>query len=272
MCSLPSFSGRAKTDRMMMVRRRRHIDLYMSGSSVGALSPPMEEEGDGVEFDAPLATKLTAGVLLGVLCLWGFLVAGTRAVNTLTPTVGQDGLRKGLHSAVFGFACFFDILFFPLQRREAKDKNFIKNLRRPTWAPPPLAFPIVWSLIKTLWTVAMSTAFDIVGRNVFATIPTGLFAVHLTLGTAWSNLYTKENQLGAGVPLIFLLGGTFIGTAWALYKISPIAGLLYIPSCIWGCIASCLNVRVWQLNGCPPLYPFRLSGSPGVSARSEGEK
>ncbi|CAM9831706.1 unnamed protein product [Discosporangium mesarthrocarpum] len=230
-----------------------------------ASSAPVEVERasvifSGRSFDPRLTARLLLGFVFGVAGMWGFLAGATYVLDSLSKTIASDGVKQALTVLVFGAACFLNDLFVPFQR-EAQDKDFMMKLKRPKWAPPALAFPVVWIIIKSLWTAAAVNVFNAVGRAPLKRVPVGLFSLHLALASVWNNLYAKENQIGAGVPLIFVLWASFALTARVFTQVSQTAGLMYLPSVLWGGLASVLNVRVWQLNGREPLYPFKKSPS-----------
>jgi len=84
--------------------------------------------------------------------------------------------------------------------------NVMNKRIRPSWMPPPLAFPIVWSTIGVLRTVAAVMIWEAVGRQLLV-VPLAVYCLHLSIGDTWNTINNVENRLGTAV-----LG---VGFVWA---------------------------------------------------------
>ncbi|MDA0865694.1 MAG: tryptophan-rich sensory protein [Cyanobacteria bacterium] len=168
--------------------------------------------------------------------------------------------------AMAAIACTFFALmtlrsrFFSLLDNTRNNGRYTA-LQRPGWAPPPLAFPIVWMTIAVLRVVSAYLVWSALGQT-FLCLPLILFGVHLSLGDTWNTIFTVEGRLGTAVPMVVL--GPLLSVAvvtWSYYQTVPLAGWIIFPSLVWLAIATALCISLWQLNGQEPLYPV-ISRSP----------
>ncbi len=80
-------------------------------------------------------------------------------------------------------------------------------MRRPSWVPPPITFPIMWLIVKILWTCAASISFLMLSesgggwRVALHSKAITTYIAHLSLANIWNSLYLEENQLGACVAV-----------------------------------------------------------------------
>jgi tryptophan-rich sensory protein len=129
------------------------------------------------------------------------------------------------------------------------------SIQRPGWAPPPLAFPIVWMSIAVLRVVSAYLVWAELGQT-FLCWPLVLYVIHLSLGDTWNTIFTVEGRLGHAVPVVIVgpLLSVIVVTA-SYYQTLPLAGWVIAPSAVWLAIATLLCVSLWRLNGQEPIYP-----------------
>ncbi|OCQ94189.1 TspO protein [Nostoc sp. MBR 210] len=163
---------------------------------------------------------------------------------------------------------FLTGLFFALLSIRSRIFSLLDNTRsgqtydqviRPRWAPPPLAFPIVWMIIAVLRVISSVLIWQQMNHQ-FLVLPLILFVIHLALGDTWNTIFTVERRLGAAV-LVVILGpwlSALVVTA-VYWQTNPYAGMILSFSCVWLTVAAVLVFRIWQLNGCEPLYPLKLT-------------
>jgi benzodiazapine receptor len=146
-------------------------------------------------------------------------------------------------------------LFSPLDNTRSKARY--NQVIRPNWAPPPLAFPIIWMTIAVLRVISSLWVWEATGQN-FLAFPLIIFVIHLAVGDTWNTIFTVEGRLGAAVPVV-ILGPllSVIAVTFFYWQTVPKAGILLAPSAIWISIASVLVYSIWQLNGAEPLYPLK---------------
>lgn len=148
-------------------------------------------------------------------------------------------------------------LFSPLDN--TRSRTTYDELIRPKWAPPPLAFPIVWMSIAVLRVISSLLIWQQLQQQ-FLVLPLIAFVIHLAFGDTWNTIFTVEKRLGASVPVVIL--GPWLSSlivTFIYWQTNPLAGIILAPSCIWLTVASLLVLSIWQLNGKEPLYPLKLS-------------
>ncbi len=197
-----------------------------------------------------LGTLLQIGVM--ILALWGMEKLVTRVNNSAFLT--------------HWFSTLLAVLFFTLLTIRSRMFSVLDNTRsrktyddvvRPKWAPPPLAFPIVWMTIAILRVIASVLVWQELNQQ-FLVVPLMAFVVHLALGDTWNTIFTVERRLGAAVTVVILGPWLSALIVTLLYwQINPLAGIILAPSCIWLTVAVVLVLSIWQSNGKEPLYPLK---------------
>ena len=136
-----------------------------------------------------------------------------------------------------------------------------QSIQRPGWAPPPLAFPIVWMSIAVLRVASAYLIWSAYDQTSLC-LPLILFVGHLSLGDTWNTIFTVEGRLGAAVPVV-IIGPmlSVIVVTIAYFQTLPLAGWIILLSAVWLAIATALCISLWQLNGQEPLYPVRSKAS-----------
>ncbi|MGK7922563.1 MAG: TspO/MBR family protein [Trichodesmium sp.] len=199
-----------------------------------------------------LGTILQIGII--ILAFWG--------MEKLVILVDNSSSFPSWLSTVFA-GLFFALLsirsriFSPLDN--TRTSRTYDSIVRPKWAPPPLAFPIVWMSIAVLRVISSLLIWQQMNQQ-FLVLPLIAFAVHLALGDTWNTIFTVERRLGAAVPVVILgpwLSALIVTIFY--WQINPLAGIILAPSCIWLTVAVALVFRIWQLNGKEPLYPLKLT-------------
>ena len=127
--------------------------------------------------------------------------------------------------------------------------DIYSKLEQPLLAPPPIVFPIVWSVLYILMGVSSALVYEKRhiapdnGRLAFI-----YYALSLVLNFSWSIIFFRlEASLLALIILIGLLFSV-IKTIIEYIKISPISAYLQIPYALWVLFAAYLNTAIWLLN------------------------
>ncbi|MEO6745666.1 MAG: TspO/MBR family protein [Caldimonas sp.] len=125
--------------------------------------------------------------------------------------------------------------------------DFYERLQRPAWAPPAALFGPVWSVLYLLmgiaaWQVWRERRHRPVGPAL------ALFVAQLAANALWTWLFFAWRRGGlafAEVAVLWLLIGA---TAFAFWRIRPLAGVLLLPYWAWVTFATALTWSIWQLN------------------------
>jgi translocator protein len=121
------------------------------------------------------------------------------------------------------------------------------ELARPAIYPPPIVFPVAWSIFYAMMGIALAlvaAARGAAGRGIAILA----FAVQFALNLAWSPVFFGMHQMAAALGII---GAMFVTTAITLllfWRVRPLAGALLIPYLAWICFAGLLNYQFLALN------------------------
>ena len=193
------------------------------------------------------ATLTQVAVMTGLL--WGMdLAMGFLAGAALPP-----GAMTVVVCGFFAFITLRSRLFSWLDN--TRNSGRYQSLQKPGWAPPPLAFPIVWMSIAVLRVTSAYLIWSALGQT-FLVWPLVIYVIHLSLGDTWNTIFTVEGRLGAAVPMVVmgpLLSVAVLTTSY--FQVRPLAGWVIFPSLVWLTVATALCISLWRLNGQEPLYP-----------------
>lgn len=205
--------------------------------------------GQGVDW-AAIGTYVA-----GTLAQMGLMIVALWGLQQFA--LGWSGpVGVGIAIAFFILVAIRSRLFSPLNN--ARTRTTYSSVTRPGWAPPPLAFPIVWMSIGVLRVISSYLVWQALDQNYLAW-PLVIFMMHLSLGDTWNTIFTVEGRLGAAVPVVLIGPLASAMVVAALYwQVVPLAGQLLLPMVLWLGIASALVVSIWQLNGAEPWYPLLL--------------
>jgi len=130
----------------------------------------------------------------------------------------------------------------------------------PKWTPPPVAFPVIWSLIAVLRTMASVTAFEFAGGRLLNPALLAMLA-HLSIGDTWNTINNVERRMGTAVVGVLAVLASVVAVEFAFMKTSTLAGVLLAPSVVWIGIAAALVTQIYRINnpkdGTEPLWPVQ---------------
>ena len=121
------------------------------------------------------------------------------------------------------------------------------SLARPSFTPPAWLFGPIWSVLY----LAMAVAGWLVWRRQresFTTLPQALFGGQLVLNVLWSILFFGLQAPGIALVEILILWAGIFATLLSFWRISTIAGWLFVPYLAWVSFAIILNFEIWRLN------------------------
>jgi tryptophan-rich sensory protein len=125
--------------------------------------------------------------------------------------------------------------------------QWYEQLVKPSWTPPNDVFAPVWSILYIIMGIA---AWLVWRRGDFSLVvtPLTLFIVQLVLNALWSYLFFGLHRPVLAFVDIVVLWVMIVFTMVAFWRVSHIAGALFIPYLVWVTFASLLNLAVWRLN------------------------
>ena len=121
------------------------------------------------------------------------------------------------------------------------------NLKRPSFTPPNWVFGPAWTILYltiavAAWLVWRQGGFT-AQRSAMA-----LFAVQLALNAAWTPVFFGAHKIGAAFAVIVFLWAAILATLVAFWRVTPLAGVLFVPYQLWVTFAGVLNFALWRLN------------------------
>lgn len=126
--------------------------------------------------------------------------------------------------------------------------TYYSNLIKPSFAPPSIVFPIVWTILYILMGISayliMKKGFEL------AKVRDAMFYYWLQLGLnfIWSILFFGLDLRLTSLVTIILLILVVIIMVNKFYKIDKRAAYLNIPYILWLLYAGLLNYFIWIIN------------------------
>jgi benzodiazapine receptor len=120
-------------------------------------------------------------------------------------------------------------------------------LRKPSWTPPDLAFPIVWTLLYGMMAIALWRLSNALPSD-FRRQAINLFLLQLALNAIWSPIFFSLHAIGVALVVIVLLLFAIAATMRAAFKTDRLAAWLLAPYLAWVCYATTLNAGILWLN------------------------
>ncbi len=118
---------------------------------------------------------------------------------------------------------------------------------KPALTPPPIVFPIVWSILYGVMAVGLA--------RVLLARPSGArrravraFALQLAFNLAWSILFFSFQMYGLALWWLFVLWALVLWMIRTFWPVDATAAKLQIPYLLWVTFAAWLNLGVWWLN------------------------
>ena len=230
-------------------------------------TPRHHAEEETISHRASSLSRLLryAAALTGQFSLMaGSLTAVDAAAARLLPAGVLPAPAVG---ALFAFLSLRSRVFSCLDnsrpnRAAQKGKATPPDVKRPSWTPPGIAFPFIWTTITALRGAASAMVYSTLGGDArLMCAPLLAMCLHLAVGDVWNTVTNVERRLGvsaAGCPLV--LGSVLLAVA-QYATVSRAAALVIAPSAVWISIACVLTGAIWNLNTPrQPLFPPRGDG------------
>ena len=163
----------------------------------------------------------------------------------MTFTIKTISLRKIIKLIV---SCAIPLLVGFLAQYLSGGTELYSAVIKPPLSPPPIVFPIVWTILYVLMGLAAFLVYDtgFVKYNVRDALK--FYALQLFVNFIWPIIFFRfEAFLLAFFVLVLLWILVGITTA-KFYRIKHSAGLLMLPYWLWCTFAAYLNFGIWFLN------------------------
>ena len=229
--------------------------IVHSVMGVKETAPSIKSLNNSQEIDGKAILTYLLGTLTQIALMVFALWTTSQAYNRLLIYNIPDWSYTAIASLFLIFLTIRSRLFSPLDN--TRNAGTYKEVIRPNWAPPPLAFPIIWMTIGVLRMVSSLLVWQAMGENFFA-FPLIIYVIHLALGDTWNTIFTVQRRFGAAVPVVIFgpwLSAIIVTVIYG--QTTTLAGFLLLPSVIWITVACVLVYSIWQLNGREPFYPTK---------------
>ena len=128
-------------------------------------------------------------------------------------------------------------------------KSIYGDLVKPTFSPPAIVFPIVWTILYLLMGIAAYKVYMRKYDNVDVSSALFVYAIQLLLNSLWTLIFFGFRLYGLAFLELILLIIFVILTIKRFYKKAGIkTAALLMPYLIWLIYAGVLNFFIWMLN------------------------
>ena len=121
-------------------------------------------------------------------------------------------------------------------------------LAKPAWNPPDVVFPMGWTLIYALITMAAVYAWRAAPTSAASEWVIGLFALNGFLNISWSLIFFRLQRPDWAFYEVIALWLSILVLIVYCGRFSKMAAVLLVPYLAWVSFAGALNWAVVQLN------------------------
>lgn len=164
--------------------------------------------------------------------------------NKVKNTLNQEKVNYKMLIIFIGFALAAGFLGALLGGNMAS----FKTLKKPFFAPPPIVFPIVWTILYILMGISSYLICCNKTDKKFKKRACFFYLIQLLVNTLWSLFFFRLGWLFFAFLWLLLLVVLVIIMIIKFYKLKPLAAYLQIPYLLWLIIAGILNISIVILN------------------------
>lgn len=121
-------------------------------------------------------------------------------------------------------------------------------LAKPWWTPPPVVFPIAWTILYILMAVSLWRLWDRAVPSRARSSAIIWFLIQLGLNTAWSPVFFGWHGIRTALVIIIGLLIAIVMTMIAASRADRPAAWLLAPYVLWVAYATTLNAGVVAMN------------------------
>lgn len=118
----------------------------------------------------------------------------------------------------------------------------------PPLSPPPILFPIVWSILFILMGISAAMIYNSDAPKSQKNTALNIYALSLAVNFSWNIIFFNLRAFGFAFFWLLLLLFLIILTIIKYFKIQKIAAYLQIPYALWVTFAGYLTAGIWWLN------------------------
>lgn len=121
-------------------------------------------------------------------------------------------------------------------------------LAKPWWTPPPVVFPIAWTVLYILMAVSLWRLWDRAAPSAPRATAIIWFLIQLALNAAWSPVFFGWHGTRTALVIIIGLLIAIVMTMIAASRADKSAAWLLAPYLAWVAYATTLNAGVVAMN------------------------
>lgn len=126
--------------------------------------------------------------------------------------------------------------------------EWYEALNKPSFTPPGWVFGPAWTVLYIMMAAAAIIIFRQGWNSEGVRLGLLLFAIQLALNLSWSPVFFGLHEITWSVVIIIALWLAIGATTIVFFRISTLAGLLFVPYWLWVSFASVLNISIWRMN------------------------
>ena len=131
--------------------------------------------------------------------------------------------------------------------------EWYKTLNKPSWTPPNWMFPVAWTSIYILISIAGARAANMEDSGVAL----AFWACQAAFSTLWTPIFFGLRHIKGALFVMAPLYLSVLGATVALFQLDFWSGLFFLPYLAWVTVAALLNYTMARLN--PQAKPLNLS-------------
>ncbi|MXG91106.1 TspO/MBR family protein [Nocardioides flavescens] len=126
------------------------------------------------------------------------------------------------------------------------DSRWYTTLDRPSWQPPPVAFPLVWTPLYALigWGTGRAAEASPEGRERYL----ALVGTDLAVNAWWCWAFFARESTRGGLVTIVALDALNVALLRETAKRDGTAAAALAPYVAWTGFATALNAEIWRRN------------------------
>lgn len=117
-------------------------------------------------------------------------------------------------------------------------------LKKPSWTPSRWVFPVAWTTLYILMSLAGMRVAQAAGNGQAA----AFWSLQIALNTLWTPIYFGLHRIRAAMVVMVCLWLAVAASTWSFFGVDFLAGLLFLPYLVWVSIAAALNYTTMRLN------------------------
>jgi tryptophan-rich sensory protein len=130
-------------------------------------------------------------------------------------------------------------------------QGWYTKLRKPSYVPPNVVFPIAWTILYADIAVTSAAAinrFRADGDDGKARAYTAALGVNLLLNAGWSWVFFKNQRPGPASVVAAALAASSVDLARRAADADPKLGVALAPYPLWCGFATVMSTDIWRLN------------------------